>query len=98
MSARHRLGNLLLRQGVTYPGKTAWATAHHAWLRRQRFEQPILREAPMSNRPRRSRSILDRDTPPAEHIVLRYPERAYQTDNAWRTDPHITTASIQRGL
>jgi transposase len=38
MSARHRLGKLLLRRGITYPGKTSWTTAHHAWLRQQRFE------------------------------------------------------------
>lgn len=37
MSARHRLGKLLLRHGVTYPGKTAWTQAHHDWLRQQRF-------------------------------------------------------------
>lgn len=37
MSARHRLGKLLLRRGVTYPGRTTWTRAHHDWLRRQRF-------------------------------------------------------------
>src|SRR6056297_3315038 len=36
--------------------------------------------------------MLDRDTPPAENSVLRYATRAYQTDNASRTDPHATTA------
>ena len=36
--------------------------------------------------------MLDRDTPPAETIVLRYPTRAYQTDNASKLDPHATTA------
>ena len=38
MSARHRLGKLLLRHGVTFPGRKAWTRAHHDWLRRQRFE------------------------------------------------------------
>ena len=38
MNARHRLGKLLLRRGIVYPGKTAWTIAHHAWLRQQRFE------------------------------------------------------------
>jgi transposase len=45
MSARHRLGKLLLRRGITYPGKTAWTRDHHAWLRRQRFELPGLQAA-----------------------------------------------------
>jgi transposase len=45
MSARHRLGKLLLRRGLTYPGKKAWTIAHHAWLRQQRFELPGLRVA-----------------------------------------------------
>ena len=45
MSARHRLGKLLLRRGLTYPGKTTWTTAHHDWLRRQPFELPGLRAA-----------------------------------------------------
>jgi hypothetical protein len=38
MSARHRLGKLLLRRGITYPGKATWTTRHHDWLRQQRFE------------------------------------------------------------
>lgn len=38
MSARHRLGKLLLRRGVTHPGKS-WTKAHHAYLRKQRFAQ-----------------------------------------------------------
>lgn len=42
MSARHRLGKLLLRHGIIYPGKTTWRTAHHRWLRQQRFELPGL--------------------------------------------------------
>lgn len=45
MSARHRLGKLLLRHGLIYPGKGTWTIAHHAWLRRQRFELPGLRAA-----------------------------------------------------
>jgi transposase len=45
MSARHRLGKLLLRRGITYPDKTAWTTRHHAWLRQQRFELPGLQAA-----------------------------------------------------
>lgn len=45
MSARHRLGKLLLRHGFTYPGKTAWTKAHTAWLRRQHFELPGLQAA-----------------------------------------------------
>jgi transposase len=40
MSARHRLGKLLLRQGIVYSGGSAWTGAHDAWLRRQRFEDP----------------------------------------------------------
>jgi transposase len=45
MSARHRLGKLLLRRGITYPGKRAWTSAHHDWLRQRRFEQPGLQAA-----------------------------------------------------
>jgi transposase len=45
MSARHRLGKLLLRRGVAYPGKTTWTRDHHAWLRQQRFELPGLQAA-----------------------------------------------------
>lgn len=45
MSARHRLGKLLLRRGLTYPGKTPWTIAHHAWLRQQSFRQPGLQVA-----------------------------------------------------
>lgn len=45
MSARHRLGKLLLRHGLTYPGKTAWTKTHHAWLRQQRFGQAGLQAA-----------------------------------------------------
>ena len=45
MSARHRLGKLLLRHGVAYPGKKAWTRAHHTWLRGQRFDLPGLQAA-----------------------------------------------------
>ena len=31
-NARHRLKALLLRNGITYTGKTAWAAAHLRWL------------------------------------------------------------------
>lgn len=40
MSARHRLGKLLLRQGIVYSGGRAWTGKHDAWLRRQRFDDP----------------------------------------------------------
>lgn len=45
MSARHRLGKLLLRHGVTYPGKKAWTRAHHDWLRQRRFKLAGLQAA-----------------------------------------------------
>ncbi|MFA5568144.1 MAG: IS110 family transposase [Trueperaceae bacterium] len=45
MSAKHRLGKLLLRKGIVYPGKTAWTSAYTGWLRRQRFELPGLQAA-----------------------------------------------------
>ena len=45
MSARHRLSKLLLRRGITYPGKKAWTIAHHDWLRQRRFELPGLQAA-----------------------------------------------------
>lgn len=38
MSARHRVSKLLLRQGIQYSDGKAWTVAHHAWLRKQRFE------------------------------------------------------------
>lgn len=38
MSARRRLGKLLLRHGVVFPGNRAWTRAHHDWLRQRRFE------------------------------------------------------------
>jgi transposase len=45
MSARHRLGKLLLRHGIAYPGKATWTRDHHAWLRQRRFELPGLQAA-----------------------------------------------------
>ncbi len=42
MRARHRLSKLLLRQGIVYSGGQAWTGAHDAWLRRQRFDSPVL--------------------------------------------------------
>jgi transposase len=45
MSARHRLGKLLLRHGFSYPGRKAWTRAHHDWLRQQRFDLPGLQAA-----------------------------------------------------
>lgn len=36
MSARHRLGKLLLRHGCVFPGKTSWSLEHDAWLHRVR--------------------------------------------------------------
>jgi transposase len=35
---RHRLGKLLLRRGLTNPGKSAWTQAHWRWLKQLRFE------------------------------------------------------------
>jgi len=39
MRARHRLSKLLLRHGIVYSGGKAWAGAHDAWLRHQRFDE-----------------------------------------------------------
>ena len=41
MRARHRLSKLLLRQGIVYSGGNAWTSRHDAWLRRQRFDNPV---------------------------------------------------------
>lgn len=38
MSARHRLGKLLLRHGYVFDGKTTWGPSHDAWLRGIRRE------------------------------------------------------------
>ena len=45
MAARHRLSKLLLRHGIVYSGGQAWVGAHDAWLRRQRFDSPLLQAA-----------------------------------------------------
>ncbi len=43
MSARHRIGKLLLRQGLIWPGPgEAWADRHLRWLGKTRFQQPLL--------------------------------------------------------
>jgi len=41
MRARHRLAKLLLRHGIVYSDGKAWTGAHDAWLRRQRFDNPV---------------------------------------------------------
>ena len=41
MRARHRLSKLLLRQGIVYYDGHAWTGRHDAWLRRQRFANPL---------------------------------------------------------
>jgi transposase len=41
MRARHRLSKLLLRQGIIYSHGIAWTNRHDAWLRRQRFDNPV---------------------------------------------------------
>jgi transposase len=45
MRARHRVSNLLLRQGVVYCGGRAWTGTHLVWLRRQHFDTPGLQLA-----------------------------------------------------
>lgn len=40
MRARHRLSKLLLRHGIVYYDGHAWTDRHHAWLRRQCFDNP----------------------------------------------------------
>ena len=37
LRARHRVSNLLLRQGIVYGGGNAWTQVHLGWLGRQRF-------------------------------------------------------------
>ncbi len=39
MSARHRLGKLLLRRGLSYGGKN-WSLRHKQWLKSLKFEHP----------------------------------------------------------
>ena len=41
MRARHRLSKLLLRHGIVYYGGQAWTGKHDAWLRQQRFTDPV---------------------------------------------------------
>lgn len=41
---RHRLGKFLLRQGRVYRETKAWGVGHGAWLKAQKFENPILRQ------------------------------------------------------
>lgn len=45
MRVRHRLGKLLLRHGILYPGRATWSQEHTAWLRRQRFDGSGMRAA-----------------------------------------------------
>ena len=42
MPARHRLSNWLLRHEIVYSDGQAWAGAHDAWVRRQRFGLPLV--------------------------------------------------------
>lgn len=43
MSARHRIGKLLLRHGLIWAGPgEAWAKGHLQWLSKTRFQQPLL--------------------------------------------------------
>ncbi len=42
MSARHRVSELLLRQGIVYSGGKAWTGVHDRWLRAQKFASPAL--------------------------------------------------------
>lgn len=42
MRARHRLSKLLLRQGIIYSDGKPWTVRHDRWLRRQRFDSPLL--------------------------------------------------------
>jgi transposase len=76
MSARHRVSKLLLRSGRVWSGGTAWTGAHHAWLRRQTFDQPAVRSrlrgagrraggAPGTGRPGRRRRPCPAATPRA---------------------------------
>jgi Transposase len=45
MRARHRVSNLLLRQGIVYYSGKAWTGTHLVWLRRQHFDAPGLQLA-----------------------------------------------------
>jgi transposase len=39
-NCRHRLKALLLRNGITYEGKTSWTAAHLRWLARLKMQHP----------------------------------------------------------
>ncbi len=39
-NGRHRLKALLLRNGLSYEGKSSWTAAHLRWLARLRMEHP----------------------------------------------------------
>jgi len=89
MRARHRTSKLLLRQGLLWSGGKAWTSAHHDWLRRQRFDSAALAlaydsalEAVLLTADRRDR--LDRA------IV------ELATDPAWA--PMVTRLQCLRGI
>ena len=42
LRARHRLSKFLLRQGRAHHETKGWGAVHHAWLRAQRFDSPLL--------------------------------------------------------
>ena len=52
MSARHRIGKLLLRRGLVWggPGET-WSTRHLQWLSAVRFGQPLVESSSASTSP-----------------------------------------------
>lgn len=39
------MSKLLLCHGIVYSGGQAWSNAHDAWLRRQRFDSPLVQVA-----------------------------------------------------
>lgn len=41
MRARHRVGKMLLRQGLVFHEGTNWTKRHREWLKQVRFEDPI---------------------------------------------------------
>jgi transposase len=43
LRARHRLTKLFLRHGHAYRAGKNWTENHHAWIRAQEFESPLLR-------------------------------------------------------
>ena len=45
MSARHRVSQMLLRQGIVYSGGNAWTKVHDTWLCAQHFDAPGLQLA-----------------------------------------------------